>query len=178
MMSDLWPDFDIIDQSETNNALKILREQSRALAKKLGNKVKATFSKIQYTEPLSGLTSALSTMATISAATQVRKVEILEEDLTGKTNISDVLKEQYYKFEIYNEKYRFRLFTYTYSPIYPNKMLIDENIAKEINEKQEVSVENDQELMDLLRSIFSSQRVGRIIRMMVLEATNNDKKAD
>ena len=117
-------------------------------------------------------------MATISAATQVRKVEILEEDLTGKTNISDVLKEQYYKFEIYNEKYRFRLFTYTYSPIYPNKMLIDENIAKEINEKQEVSVENDQELMDLLRSIFSSQRVGRIIRMMVLEATNNDKKAD
>ena len=39
-MNDLWPDFDMTEQSETNNALKILREQSRALAKKMGNKVK------------------------------------------------------------------------------------------------------------------------------------------
>lgn len=69
----------------------------------MGNKVKATFSKIQYTETLSGLTSALSVVATLSAATQVKREEVLEEDLTGKTNISDVLKEQYYKFEIYNE---------------------------------------------------------------------------
>ena len=109
-MNDLWPDFDMIEQTEANNALKILREQSRALAKKMGNKVKATFSKIQYTETLSGLTSALSVVATLNAA-KVKREEVLEEDLTGKTNISDVLKEQYYKFEIYNEKYRFRLFT-------------------------------------------------------------------
>lgn len=33
-MNDLWPDFDTTEQSEANNALKILREQSRALAKK------------------------------------------------------------------------------------------------------------------------------------------------
>lgn len=178
-MNDLWPDFDTTEQSEANNALKILREQSRALAKKMGNKVKATFSKIQYTETLSGLTSALSVVATtFSAATQVKREEVLEEDLTGKTNISDVLKEQYYKFEIYNEKYRFRLFTYTYTPIYPNKMLLDENISKEIGEKQEVSVENDQELIDLLRSIFSSQRVARIIRMMALKMEGDDKKTN
>lgn len=176
-MNDLWPDFDMIEQTEANNALKILREQSRALAKKMGNKVKATFSKIQYTETLSGLTSALSVVATLNAA-KVKREEVLEEDLTGKTNISDVLKEQYYKFEIYNEKYRFRLFTYTYTPIYPNKMLLDENIAKEIDEKQEVSVENDQEIIDLLRSIFSSQRVARIIRMMVLEMEGDDKKTN
>lgn len=176
-MNDLWPDFDMIEQTEANNALKILREQSRALAKKMGNKVKATFSKIQYTETLSGLTSALSVVATLNAA-KVKREEVLEEDLTGKTNISDVLKEQYYKFEIYNEKYRFRLFTYTYTPIYPNKMLLDENISKEIGEKQEVSVENDQELIDLLRSIFSSQRVARIIRMMVLEMEGDDKKTN
>ena len=176
-MNDLWPDFDMIEQTEANNALKILREQSRALAKKMGNKVKATFSKIQYTETLSGLTSALSVVATLNAA-KVKREEVLEEDLTGKTNISDVSKEQYYKFEIYNEKYRFRLFTYTYTPIYPNKMFLDENIAKEIDEKQEVSVENDQELIDLLRSIFSSQRVARIIRMMVLEMEGDDKKTN
>ena len=31
MMNDLWPDFDMTEQSEANNALKILREQSREL---------------------------------------------------------------------------------------------------------------------------------------------------
>ncbi|MBQ7432693.1 MAG: hypothetical protein IJV50_04410 [Lachnospiraceae bacterium] len=86
------------------------------------------------------------------------------------------MKERYYKFEIYNKKYRFRLFTDTYSPIYPNKMLLDENIAKKIDEKQEVSLEKDQALVDLLRSIFSSQRVAHIIRMMVLEMADDDKK--
>ncbi|MBQ7432692.1 MAG: hypothetical protein IJV50_04405 [Lachnospiraceae bacterium] len=75
------------EQFETNNALKILREQSRALAKKSGNKVKATFSKIQYTEILSGLTSALSVVATLSATTQVKREEVLEEELIEKTNI-------------------------------------------------------------------------------------------
>ena len=90
MMNDLWPDFDMTEQSEANNALKILREQSRALAKKMGNKVKATFSKIQYTETLSGLTSALRVVEKISAATQVKSGEELEEDSRGKTNISAV----------------------------------------------------------------------------------------
>ena len=177
-MNDLWPDFDMTEQSETNNALKIIREQSRALGKKTGNKVKATFSKIHYTESVGGLSSALSVMATIGAATQAKREEVLEDDLTGKTNISDVLKEQRYKFEIYNDKYRFRLFTYTYSLLYPNKMSLDENIAKEIRKNREVSLESDQELIDILRSIFSSQRVGRIIRMMVIETTEDDKKTD
>lgn len=177
-MNDLWPDFDMTEQCDSNNALKILREQSRVLAKKSGNRVKATFSKIKYTEPLSGLASALSAMATISTVNQVKKEEVLEEDLTGKINISDELKEQNYKFEIYNEKYRFRLFTYIFAPIYPNKMLLDENIAKEINEKQEVVIENNQELVNLLRSIFSSQRVGRIISMMVLKTNNDDKRTN
>lgn len=177
-MNDLWPDFDMTEQSETNNALKIIREQSRALGKKTGNKVKATFSKIHYAESVGGFSSALSVMATIGAATQVKREEVLEDDLTGKTNISDVLKEQRYKFEIYNDKYRFRLFTYTYSLLYPNKMFLDENIAKEIRKNREISLESDQELIDILRSIFSSQRVGRIIRMMVVEITEDNKKTD
>lgn len=37
---------------------------------------------------------------------------------------------------------------------------------------------DDQELIDLLRSIFSSQRVARIIRMMVLEMEGDDKKTN
>lgn len=32
-MNDLWPDFDEMEPLESNNALKILREQSRNLGK-------------------------------------------------------------------------------------------------------------------------------------------------
>ena len=57
-------------------------------------------------------------------------------------------------------------------------MFLDENIAKEIRKNREISLESDQELIDILRSIFSSQRVGRIIRMMVVETTEDNKKTD
>ena len=60
----------------------------------------------------------------------MKREEVLEEDLTGKTNISDVLKEQYYKFEIYNEKLdkieSFKLPSYFYKEIIqkcPNELL-------------------------------------------------------
>ena len=177
-LNDLWPDFDVVkqDENEENNALKILREQARILGKKSGNKVKATFSKIHYREVSSGFSSALTAMAAITAASQTKTEEVLEDDLTGKTNISDVLREQLYKFEIYNEKYRFRLFVYTYSPIYPNKISIDENIAKDIETSRETYIESDRELIDLLTSVYSSQRVKRIIRMMILNAEKKEKK--
>lgn len=179
-MNDLWPDFDVVeqDENEENNALKILREQARFLGKKSGNKVKATFSKIYYREVSSGFSSTLNAIVAISAASKPKVEEVLEEDLTGKTNVSDVLKEQPYKFEIYNEKYRFRLFVYTYSPIYPNKISIDENIAEEIEQNQETTVESDRELTNLLTSIYSTQRVKRIIRMMLLDANKEDEKAE
>ena len=166
-LNDLWPDFDVVeqDENEENNALKILREQARILGKKSGNKVKATFSKIHYREVSSGFSSALTAMAAITAASQTK----------GKTNVSDVLREQPYKFEIYNEKYRFRLFVYTYSPIYPNKMSLDENIAKDIEESRETYIDSDRDLIDLLSSIYSSQRVKRIIRMMILDADKEEK---
>lgn len=100
-LNDLWPDFDVVeqDENEENNALKILREQARILGKKSGNKVKATFSKIHYREVSSGFSSALTAMAAITAASQTKTEEVLEDDLTGKTNVSDVLREQPYKSE-------------------------------------------------------------------------------
>ena len=65
---------------------------------------------------------------------------------------------------------------YTYSPIYPNKMSLDENIAKDIEESRETYINSDRDLIDLLTSIYSSQRVKRIIRMMILNADKEDEK--
>lgn len=179
-VTDLWPDFDIsiLEEPKENNSIKIIREQARILGKKLENKVKATFSKVHYhyrEEPTNSLTSAFNTfkklnmLGEIDTKKTLKKEETLEEELQGKIDASSLIKEQQYKFEIYNEKYRFRLFVYTYTLMYPNKILIDENIAKEIDQENEVFVENDRELRNLLHLIFSSQKVRHIIKMMMLE---------
>ena len=166
-MSDLWPDFNDIEQEEKNNAIHIIREQARALGKKLNNKIKATFSKVSYSKTTTGFETALNVMATITAATKPNMQEVLEEDLQGKTNLADLLTNEKYKFEIYNNSYRFRLFVYNYTLLYPNSILIDENIAKELGKNMNITIESNQELSNLLQDIFSSQRVRKIIGMML-----------
>lgn len=173
-MNDLWPDFDEMEPLESNNALKILREQSRNLGKKTKNKVKATFSKIQYTDTLKGMASAFDVFTTLSASCQVSNREVLEDELKGKENISDELQEQQYKFEIYNSVYRYRLFVYVYSKIYPNRVLLDENIAEDIGKTTTISIESDQKLNEILGLIFSSKHVARIIKLMMLESNNKE----
>lgn len=175
-MNDLWPEFNNIDQEENNDSLNIIRDQARALGKKLDNKVKATFRKISYNKTVTGLASALSAMATITASTQPNTEEILEEDLQGKKDVSDLLRNEKYKFEIYNNNYRFRLFLYNYIAIYPNTIIIDENIAKELGEDIKVIINNDQELSNLLQAIFSSQRIRRIINMMIIRSESDASK--
>lgn len=176
LMNDLWPEFNNIDQEENNDSLNIIRDQARALGKKLDNKVKATFRKISYNKTVTGLASALSAMATITASTQPNTEEILEEDLQGKKDVSDLLRNEKYKFEIYNNNYRFRLFLYNYIAIYPNTIIIDENIAKELGEDIKVIINNDQELSNLLQAIFSSQRIRRIINMMIIRSESDASK--
>lgn len=171
-MNDLWPDFNEIEPLESNNALRILREQSRNLGERSKNKVKATFSKIQYTDPLKNISSALNTFVSLTVPYQTNKQEVLEDELKEKENISEKFKEQQYKFEIYNSKYRYRLFVYSYYKVYPNKIIMDENIAMEIGKDTTVSIESDQKLIDILRSIFTSRHVGRIIRVMMSDAND------
>lgn len=101
------------------------------------------------------MASALDVFAALSTSCQVSNQEVLEDELKGKENISDELQEQQYKFEIYNSVYRYRLFVYVYSKIYPNRILLDENIAKDIGKNTTISIEGDQRLNEILGLIFS-----------------------
>lgn len=120
------------------------------------------------------MASALDVFAALSTSCQVSNQEVLEDELKGKENISDELQEQQYKFEIYNSVYRYRLFVYVYSKIYPNRILLDENIAKDIGKNTTISIEGDQRLNEILGLIFSSKHVARIIKLMMSEANNKE----
>lgn len=167
-MSNLWPDFNKDIEVEDNNALHILHAQARGLAEKTGGKVKASFSKINYSKVRSNAIEAIGKLA----LNPVLREEVLEDDLKEKINVSDELKEQKYKFEIYTDSYRFRLFSYIYSPLYSNEMILDENIAEEIGEEQEISINSDKELIELLKAIFGSARVRKIVKLLI--ARQND----
>lgn len=164
-MTDLWPEFSF-EKTENNKAIEILRAQARLLERKTFGRVKATFSKINYkpgnTESISG---ALISMALIGEP----KVEVLDKELLGKTDANELYNFQRYKFEIYNETYRFRIFVLKNRIVFPIQLDIDEGIRKEINLGENTEIHSNTQLMEVVSSVFASRKLGTIIMQMIDE---------
>jgi hypothetical protein len=162
-MEDLWPNFDKTEQVE-NNSIEILRTQARALDKKTNGKVKATFSKVQYNtkdyidfrEIGRGLFSGQT------------PEEELEVELRNKADANTLFSKTEYKFEIYNEVFRFRVFKVRYSKLYPISLAIDDGIARELSIETTQSVNDDLQLKKTLAKIFTSKKIVSIINSFIL----------
>ena len=103
-----WPNFKNNNLlTPANDVIPMLRSEARSLEKKTGGKVKATFSKIEYGR--NGITQMLDTASTISRAMSSYGNEIDEN--ANKIDANDLFIRQDYKFEIYSQSYRFRVFT-------------------------------------------------------------------
>jgi len=167
-MTDLWPSFSS-NQTEKNNAIAILREQARALETKTEKKVKATFSKIAYQDGLAGAYAAMSQLS-VSIPGLMNK-EIVDEALKGKKDIAELYKITNYKFEIYNDTYRFRLFMLNYREFFPIELITDEGIKSDIKCCTELVAHSNSELESMIEAIFSSEKVKTVIHHM-MEASN------
>jgi hypothetical protein len=168
-MNDLWPNFSQ-NEIEDNKAIDILREQARTLEKKTNGKVKATFSKIEYKGNLASITeNAGKIFAPLCLYAQE---EILDEELRQKKDFNELYKLSKYKFEIFNDSYRFRLFTLNYREVYPVDLILDEGIRSELTLSSSCSlnvIEGNSELENLLMLIFSSNKVKTVIGRMMKE---------
>lgn len=162
-MNDLWPDFSP-EALEENQAIEILREQARILEKKTNRKVKATFSKIEYSNSFNNLKEIAQQMQ----RNLDEGKELLEEELDGKKDAKEFYKTTEYKFEIYNETYRFRVFVLYNRTIFPIEIEIDEDIRANINEySRRLLIDNNAQLKENLSSIFSSKKVMTVIVEMM-----------
>lgn len=165
-MTDFWPDF-TNDICEENKAIHILRDQARALEKKTNKKVKATFSKIEYRDSLAGATAMLgATLLSLSSL----KEEIIDDELKNKNDINDLYKISQYKFEIFNSKYRFRLFVLNFREVFPIEIILDEGIHSEIYLEDETNrhlVNSNNELEKILSLIFTCKKVRTVISQMM-----------
>lgn len=164
-MDDLWGNI-IIDDVELNDskALEILKEQARILEKKTHGIIKATFSKIDYkVTPIDIFSQTLLSVA-------VTEREIIDLNLENKKDVNEIYTFVKYKFEIYNDTYRFRVFILKFRPIFPIEIEIDEGIREELGiSSKELLINSDNELKKIVSDIFSSPKLQMIIKRMLIK---------
>ena len=164
-MSDLWPEIQSIE-SEENNAIQLLREQARAIEKKTNGVIKASFAKVTYKKNgLSEVTKLISTFQDVS---------IIEEDtlLNTKTDVNTLYQLEKYKFEIYSNTYKFRVFILENRSIFPIFINIDEEICDELKCQPREEIDSNKDLENLVTSVFHSKKIITILSKM-LEDKNN-----
>lgn len=166
---DLWGNINA-DRGSASSVLTLIQEQATLLETKTSGKVKADFNRITYQykterttmQMMEDMIKSVGALNSV-AIPQTKCVEVDErEDLEDASRFYEHGK---YKFEIYSEKYKFRLFTLEYQSVFPIKMEIEYGIlADKVLTKNVNSVE---ELKDLLLDIFTSNKVRFIIQKMI-----------
>lgn len=165
---DLWGNV-----AETNGSadsvLLLIQEQATLLETKTNGKVKADFSRVRHQYKTKKVSSQLAetVLRTVSALSSVMpQQEVIEVD--ERKHLKDASRFYEcgeYKFEIYSEKYKFRVFTLEYKSVFPLKLEIEFGIIED--KVVFKNVNSIDELKGLLVSIFTSNKVRFIIQKMI-----------
>lgn len=167
-MADLWNEW-VFDQSteiEESNAVQLLREQARLLSKKTEGIVKASFTKIGNVQLPEGIAAFVDNTARIIS--QLSKVQT--EELKGKKDIGAEYDAVAYKFEIYSENYRFRVFELIDKKLFPISIICDEDIARQIGIPVQSEVLSNKMLERLIAQVLGSTKMKSVIGRMMKES--------
>ena len=107
---------------EDNRAVDILQEQARLIGKKSNGIIKGSFAKIEYTQNFEGAKKALLTVSDVMSA--MGTAEIVEKELINKFDINNLYKYVSYRFEIYNDTYKFRVLTLRTREVFPIELIL------------------------------------------------------
>ena len=170
---DLWGNVTVANGS-ADSVLSLIQEQAALLETKTSGKVKADFSHVryQYKTKNASLQLAETMLRTMSAlSTVVPKEEVIEVDeRKNLENASNLYERGEYKFEIYSDKYKFRMFTLEYKSVFPLTLEIEYGIIED--KVVSKNVNSIDELKSLLVSIFTSNKVRFIIQKMIEMSDN------
>jgi hypothetical protein len=173
-MQDLWPDFEAAELKE-NHSLEILRSQAKLLEKKTDGKVRAVFSRIKYTTNKQNINAVLSLSRSVATALEGPPlIEVLENDLIDRVDANNYFNDENYKFEIYNDNLRFRVFKVTYNIMYPITIEMDAGVAQDITMGTSMQVNSDTDLVELLERVFKSRKLILIIKNLMVTKKTND----
>lgn len=173
MIEDLWGELEIFEEEE-NRTIDIIRAQAVLIGKKTDGQVKGSFAKIEYRSNNSGMVSALTALATVTGNATPKIIEV--DELSDRDDINDLYKKTPYKFVLYNEVYKFRVFTLEYSEAFPVEIIIDEGICEELKIYGKKVINSNHDMEELLRLIFSSNKVKLIISRMISKISSVNKE--
>lgn len=164
MSKNLWPT-EIEEIKVDNTTYDILKEQAEFISKQTDGKVKCIFEKIKYNTP------DMSNFGKIISQVSVKSIgsEVVDDGFSEKTNVKDYINPNKgkYKFELYNDTYRYRLFTYSYSIYFPNILELDDGICEELKMHQSVEINSNEELETYLKKVFASINVRTALQKMI-----------
>lgn len=167
-MSDLIGNFfDEPVNLEDNRAVDILQEQARLIGKKSNGIIKGSFAKIEYTQNLEGARKALSTIADVMLTMQITETEVVDEELKSKSDINNLYLYVSYRFEIYNDTYKFRVLTLRNREVFPIELIVDEGVGKELKLNNPIKIESNSQLEEIFTSIFCSMKLKQIMTKMM-----------
>lgn len=160
---DLWGNVEE-NGGSTNFVLSLIQEQASLLSSKTNGKVKADFSSIKYQYQESSMEHFTNILKSYNDLfPKSNYVEI--DERKNLENASNLYKQEKFKFEIYSEKYKYRIFTLEYQSVFPIKLEVEYGILD--NKAVTKDVYSIDELKSLLVSIFTSNKVRFIIQKMM-----------
>lgn len=163
-----WPNFEKDNLLvPANDVIPMLRFEARSLEKQTGGKVKATFSKIEYSR--NGLVQMIDTASTVTK--MISHGNEIDEN-ANKADADNLFTRESYKFEIYSQSYRFRIFTLQYNKFYPLGLNINASLLNDMGIVQDdIEIENRSSLDEIIGKLFRCHRlIATIERMMAVDA--------
>ena len=181
----LWGFSSVKNEPEVNMSEDLIRDAIDELERETNGKIKATFSKIEYAK--AGDTRPFTEILEISRKIPMpfslheedkgRIIEVDDKELSDKEDINTFHDMEVYKFEIFNDKYRFRIFTLVNSIAFPVKIMLDEGIASELEmKKPSMEIFSNDDMEKSLRQILRTQKVRNVVNQLIVlsDVENNE----
>lgn len=164
----LWPMTFGEEDFEENNSKDIIKTQAKALQSLTNGLVSAVFTKLTYRQVNKGY--SFEGVGKFFKEIGPRYEEDLEPELDNKKDASVFFHTEKFKFEIYSDKYRFRVFILKYHVLYPITLEIDEDIADDLKIEYIQEIKSNSDLKEQLRKIFASKKLYTIINYIMMRS--------
>jgi hypothetical protein len=157
-------------EAATDNVANIMNGYCDHIEKSSEESVHARFVEMKLVEKhavgLAGIAMALS-----------REGDLYEKDALDQRDINELYNSATYVFDIYNDRYQFRLCKLVYGAMYPVKVIIDEGVEEEIRDgissqfeydehSEAYIIENDMDLKRCFASMITSRKAKNILRQL------------
>ncbi len=174
-MSNFWGNID--DTPEVNKTMDTINIIIRELEQKTDGKIKASFSKIQYSKSEYGkislyLNEIFEKKVFLKPPSQrePKTIALPNVETKGKKDLNDYYSLDAYRFEIYTETYKFEIFQLFNSIAFPVRMILDEGIASELKLKNAaIEITSNWHMERFLRDVLGTNTVRNVVhRLLVL----------